>query len=147
MIYYHCTDRAASILREGFRDRVESFGMRSERRGVFLGNSPASVNEGAKGDQVLAVEMPDDMDLDEYEWVEDEEHSDFREWCVPADLIAEHGSVRLLTQGEVDEVADREAARDPARAEYLRSLAAEVFDRSFPRRQATDGGDELNRGV
>ena len=38
--------------------------------------------EGAQGDQVLRVEFPDGVNLDEFELVD--EFKPYREWCVPA---------------------------------------------------------------
>lgn len=85
MICYHTTDAAEAILRHGFRDSTGSYGLTIELTGVFLGDSPMDINEGAKGDQVLRVEFPDDVDLGDFELVE--EHKPYREWCVPAALI------------------------------------------------------------
>lgn len=70
--------------------------------GVWLGDSPMSVNEGAKGDQVLRVEFPDDVDLDDFEVVE--EHKPYHEWCVPAALINTHATVPLMSEDDVDEL-------------------------------------------
>jgi hypothetical protein len=70
--------------------------------GVFLADMPVDVNEGARGDQVLAVELPDDLDLDPFELIED--MKPYREWCVPAQLVNEHGAVRMLSQDELDEM-------------------------------------------
>jgi hypothetical protein len=65
MICYHTTDSADEILRNGFRGATGSYMMTTELTGVFLGDRPMDINEGAKGDQVLRVEFPDDEDLDE----------------------------------------------------------------------------------
>ena len=73
-----------------------------ELTGVWLGDSPMSVNEGAKGDQVLRVEWPDNVDLDDFEVVE--EHKPYREWCVPAALINARATVTLMSQDDVDEL-------------------------------------------
>ena len=40
-----------------------------------------SINEGATGDGVLELTLPDDFDLDDYELIE--EGKPYREWCVP----------------------------------------------------------------
>ena len=65
-----------------------------ELTGVWLGDSPMDVNEGAAGNQVLRVEFGDDVDLDDFEVVE--EHKPYREWCVPAALINARTSVTLM---------------------------------------------------
>ncbi len=66
-----------------------------ELTGVWLGDSPMDINEGATGDQVLRVEFPDDVDLGDFELVE--EHKPYREWCVPAALINARASVTLMS--------------------------------------------------
>lgn len=102
MIHYHTTDAADAILRGGFRDATGSYMLHDfELTGVFLGDSPMTVNEGANGDQVLRVEMPDDVDLADFELIED--GKPYREWCVPATLINTHATVTLMTD---DELAD-----------------------------------------
>jgi hypothetical protein len=88
MICYHTTDAADTILRYGFRDATGSYMFATfELTGVWLGDSPMDINEGAKGDQVLQVEFSDDVDLGDFEVVE--EYKPYREWCVPAALINE----------------------------------------------------------
>lgn len=102
--YYHTTDAAEAVLREGFRDGEGSY-MFVQRtlRGVFLADRPADVNDGATGDQVLAVDLT--ADLDEYELIsEGAPDGVLREWCVPASLLNTHGAVRLLTEDEVDDL-------------------------------------------
>jgi hypothetical protein len=59
------------------------------------------INEGAQGDQVLRVEFPNDVDLGDFELVE--EHKPYREWCVPAALINARASVTLMSDDDVDE--------------------------------------------
>lgn len=95
MILFHTTDQAEAILRNGLRDTPAPTCFPSSWPG-FLADGPIDVNEGATGDQVLAVELPNDMDLDYYELVED--GKPYREWCIPAALIATNGSVGLLSE-------------------------------------------------
>jgi hypothetical protein len=95
MIFYHRTNAAEVILREGFRDRNGLVGaLHSGIEGVFLGDRPLDGNEGAKGDELLEIRLPDELDISDYELIEDEKP--YREWCVPAELIKQHGEVRLL---------------------------------------------------
>ena len=103
MHLYHTTPAAETILREGFRESASSFGFATVTlTGVFLSRAPASCGEGAKGDQVLEVAFDDAIDLSPYAITE---QGQVRwEWCVPADLIAAHGTLRLLTEGEIDEI-------------------------------------------
>ncbi|WP_156763351.1 hypothetical protein [Mycobacterium scrofulaceum] len=94
MICYHTTDAADAILRDGFRDATGSYMFANlVLTGVWLGDSPMSINEGAVGDQVLRVEFPDDVDLSDFEVIE--EHKPYREWCVPAALINQRAIVTL----------------------------------------------------
>jgi hypothetical protein len=101
MICYHTTDAADAILSDGFRDNTGSY-MMAEVTGVWLGDSPMDINEGPTGDQVLRVEFPDDVDLGDFEVIEDEKP--YREWCVPAALINEHATVTLMTDDELEEI-------------------------------------------
>src|SRR5260370_37213563 len=101
--YYHTTDAADAILRDGFRDATGSYMFATiELTGVWLGDTIMDINEGATGDQVLCVEWPDDVSLDEFEIIEDEKP--YREWCVPAALINSRASVRPTTYDEVEKV-------------------------------------------
>lgn len=104
--YFHTTDASAAILRDGFLDGEGGYMFATiTLRGVFIANTPVDVNEGAKGEDVLEVALPDDLDLGDYELVQ--EGSTYREWCVPAELINTRGTVRLLSDDELDELARR----------------------------------------
>jgi hypothetical protein len=68
MICCHTTDAADAIGHHGFRDATGSYMfVNFELAGVWLGDSPVDINEGAKGDQVLRVEFPDGVDLGDVE--------------------------------------------------------------------------------
>ena len=103
MICYHTTDEAEAILHHGFCDATGSYGLSFEMTGVFLGDSPMGINEGAPGDQVLRVEFPDGVDLGDFELIE--ECKPYREWCVPAELINARATVTLMSDDDVDELA------------------------------------------
>jgi hypothetical protein len=96
MIFYHRTHDADAILRDGFRDEEDSYGMEDfTLRGVFLSDKPLSIHEGAGGDDLLKVTLPDGCcDFSYYELVE--EGKPYREWCIPAEIINRHGTVRLV---------------------------------------------------
>ena len=97
MRLFHTTDAAEAILRDGFRDATASYGLATTvRNGVFLADAPVGVNEGAIGDQVLEVTLPDDLDLGDFELVEG--GKPYREWCVPAALLNTRGRLRLADQ-------------------------------------------------
>jgi hypothetical protein len=108
MIYYHVTDAADAILREGFRDATGSYMFENlVLTGVWIADQPLDANEGARGNQVLHIAFDDDFNLDYHEIVELEHMSTFREWCVPAALINTHAAVTLLSEEEVEELEDR----------------------------------------
>jgi hypothetical protein len=85
-VLYHVTseEAARSILRDGFLDGRGTYLTIQEWTGVWLSDSPVSVNEGAQGETILAVDIPLDLVLD-YEWVE--EGKPYREFLVPARLV------------------------------------------------------------
>ncbi len=100
---FHTTAHAAEILSNGFVDGCGHYGFVStELRGVFLAAMPASEQDGATGDEVLAVTVPAEFDLDEFAIVE--QGMTGWEWCVPASLLNASATVRLLTAAQVDEL-------------------------------------------
>ena len=109
--YFHTTDAATEILRVGFRDAEGSYGLaKTLLIGVFVADSPLGFNEGATGDEVLALTLADSLDLDEWELVE--EHKPYREWCIPARVLnARARMVRLLTETALDEVTAKRRPR------------------------------------
>lgn len=102
--YYHRTEAASAIMREGFMDATGSYGFASTiLSGVFIADVIADISDGARGEDVIELEIPDDVELGPFEIIE--ELKGFREWCVPAALLnAANVSLRLLTQDEVDEI-------------------------------------------
>ena len=111
--YFHTTNAAQAILTEGFRDAEGTYMLVGiTLRGVFIADVPLDVNEGAKGEDVLAIALPDDADLDDYEIAD--EMGTYREWCVPAELINSRGTIRLLSPEESEQAsaAWREARHD-----------------------------------
>jgi hypothetical protein len=97
MILYHRTHNVDAVLCDGFRDGEGSYGMEDfTLRGVFLSDKPLSIHEGAGGDKLLEVTLPNDCcDFSYYELVED--GKPYREWCIPAEIINRHGTVRFVT--------------------------------------------------
>jgi hypothetical protein len=84
VILYHRTPAGAAILAGGFRDGHGNYLTINEYSGVWLSNSPLDANEGATGDDLLAVEIPEEA-IAEYEWVQD--FPDYREWLVPGEIV------------------------------------------------------------
>jgi hypothetical protein len=97
MILYHRTDASNDILTQGFRDSSGDYGIGAVTSGVWLSDVPLDSNEGAKGEALLAVEFPDDVDLCDFEWIED--GKPYREWQVPASLINSRATARLIEEG------------------------------------------------
>jgi hypothetical protein len=97
MKFFHRTNAAEAILRDGFRDAEGSYMLIGLMlRGVFLSDIPLDVNEGAKGTQLLEVTLPiAESEISDYELIEGKP---YREWCLPAKLINRSGTVRLITE-------------------------------------------------
>jgi hypothetical protein len=83
MTLYHRTCHADAILSDGFRNGEGTYMTEQVWRGVWLSDRPLDANEGADGDNVLFVEIPDDA-VAEYEWIQD---IGYREFLVPAELV------------------------------------------------------------
>lgn len=98
MRLYHRTsnESAIAVMRAGFRDGSASYGVVSgaQFRGVWLSNVPLDENEGARGDTLLALELPLRL-IRDYEWIE--EGKPYREFLVPAALVNEHGRIVKVT--------------------------------------------------
>ena len=105
MIFYHRTNQAEAILQSGFLDFEGSSGLEGMTlQGVFLSDIPVDCNEGAKGDQLLEVTLPEDCcDFGYYEWVSDQPRR-YREWHIPAEILNQHSKIRLLSSEEEDEL-------------------------------------------
>jgi len=103
MLLYHRTHGADDILRDGFRDAEDTYGTDVLLRGVWLSAWPLSLHEGAVGNLVLEVELPDAL-ATEHELIED--GNTVREFLVPADVLNRQGRTRLLSDAEVDAIED-----------------------------------------
>lgn len=104
MRVHHRTDAADAILAHGFKDHCGTYGLDLDEPicGVFLSNKPLDMHEGAKGDELLALEV-DEQIISDHEWAED--GKPYREWCVPAGILNTVASVRIANEADlVDEV-------------------------------------------
>jgi len=94
MVCYHRTRYAAEILNHGFRDGEGSYGLRDDDgepfklKGVFFSDQPLDEGQGAYGDVVLTMEIPE-VELAEYEI--GEEGKGYREFCIPATVANQYG--------------------------------------------------------
>lgn len=106
-LYHSTSDEAASaILAGGFRDATGSYmfaGM--ELTGVFLAPTPSNVNDGARGNTLLVVEINlsegeaaayaiQSQDPETGEWDEP------TEYIMPAEVINRRASVRMATDDD-----------------------------------------------
>jgi hypothetical protein len=117
MRLFHRTSHADAILREGFRDAEGHYGFRDDEgnpvsmRGVWVSSIPLADDEGADGDQLLQIELPDAVAL-EHEVLE--EGKTYREFLIPAAVLNEHGAPRLVSSEEENDIIDpRFPYRDP----------------------------------
>ena len=103
MILYHRTTAAAAeqILRDGFRDGVGTYMATQQYSGVWLSNVPLDLGEGAEGDTLLQVELPEQAIAD-YEWIE--EGKPYREWLIPAQLINEQAKASVVDEDDVGDL-------------------------------------------
>jgi hypothetical protein len=89
MKLYHRTDNAAAdaILSGGFLDGTGTYGTAKEHTGVWFSDEPLDENEGACGNVLLSVVVPDDL-LPLYFW---DEPMGYRSWCIPAEIVNRYG--------------------------------------------------------
>lgn len=57
--------------------------------GVWLANQPLDENEGAWGNTVLLIEIPEPV-VAKFEWIEEEKP--YREFLVPAEIVNSYGA-------------------------------------------------------
>lgn len=108
-LYHRTTSQgAASILAGGFKDGAGHYLTSSTNTGVWLADCPLDANEGAQGEELLEVLLPNGFDLGPYEWVE--EGKPYREFLVPAEQINRNAKIRRLC-GLCDEGSERTATR------------------------------------
>lgn len=96
-LYHRTTSKAAeAILRGGFNDTTGSYLVPGHSvTGVWVSNIPVDVNEGAKGDVLLEINLDaEEGNIADYEWVE--EGKFYREWLIPAEFLNRRGSIRIV---------------------------------------------------
>jgi hypothetical protein len=102
MLCYHRTAAANEIVAHGFRDGAGYYLTNTIHEGVWLADRPLNDDEGAKGDDLLGVVIPDEL-LAQYEWVE--ETKPYREFLVPAAVVNEYGPPRFVDEDQLFLVA------------------------------------------
>jgi len=93
MKLYHRTYHARKILTQGFRDATDYYLTTSLHTGVWFSDRPLDINEGADGDTLLTVDIPESAVAD-YEWIEDEKP--YREFLIPASLANQYGPPTIV---------------------------------------------------
>jgi hypothetical protein len=89
MKVFHRTASAKAILANGFQDSIGHYLTETEWRGVWFSDRPLDCNEGASGDVLFTLEMPESV-FQEYEWVQ-EPPGPYREALIPADVANTYG--------------------------------------------------------
>ena len=97
---YHWTFSAEKILKSGFRGDLGISGGRHIRDdGVWFSDEILDLLDGVEeGMKLLVIEIPF-KDIEEFEWME--EGKDYREWCIPADVVNQYGKP-ILTEVSKD---------------------------------------------
>jgi len=90
---YHQTFHSAAILREGFRDSTGTYMTDQEFTGVWVSDCSLDLNEGAKGDVVLTLDVPIGV-FERYEWIE--EGKPYRESVIPAAILNAFETPRIV---------------------------------------------------
>ena len=84
MHLFHRTDAAESIRSEGFRDGSGTYLTDHIFEGVWVSDTPLTLNEGAEGRYLITIDVSD-FDLDSYEW--QEKGKPYREFLIPAEVL------------------------------------------------------------
>ncbi len=101
MRVFHTTDAAEAILSDGFRDGEGTYMTGQFWRGVWVADRPVDSSEGAAGDTVITLEIPEEIFI-QYEWVEEGSEKSYRESLISAELLNGYGNLRLCTEEELD---------------------------------------------
>lgn len=90
MKVFHRTPHGLQIIRKGFRDNDGHYMANDIYRGVWFSDWPLSDDEGAFGDWIFYVEIPDEV-LAPFEWVEELGCKGYRKFLVPASVVNKLG--------------------------------------------------------
>ena len=104
MYVYHRTDAAAAILAEGFRDGTTHPMNALLYPGVWVSSFPLDWSEGAKGEAVLRLDIPEPLFTAHEFTNEDGSPCSYREALIPAALLNAYGPPVRLSEAEVDEL-------------------------------------------
>jgi len=93
MKLYHRTNAAEAILEHGFKDSSGFYMTDRLHSGVWLSDRPLDDNEGADGDVLFCLAIPEDV-VKGYEWIE--EGKPYREFLVPAMIVNAYGKPQVI---------------------------------------------------
>jgi hypothetical protein len=93
MRLYHRTPYAESIIKNGFKDAEGTYLTNETFSGVWISDKPLTSNEGAKGEKLLMIYIPENV-LIEYEWIE--EDKPYREFLIPASVVNGYGKPEIV---------------------------------------------------
>ena len=99
MKVFHRTPYAKSILENGFRDGEGTYLTTITHKGVWLSDRPLDVGQGARGRDLLCLDIPDDV-LEPFEWIEEEKP--YREFLLPAEIVNSYGPPELCDEDDYD---------------------------------------------
>ena len=103
MLVYHRTHHAQAILQDGFRDGYWFTPGIGKPRGAFVSAGwPLDENEGARGDIVLALDVPEALFV-AFELVE--QGKTYREAMIPAARLNDYRATLSLAVSEEEIVA------------------------------------------
>jgi hypothetical protein len=99
MRVFHRIPYSQSILENGFRDGEGLYMTTIMHKGVWVSDRPLDIGQGAKGRDLLCLDIPDDV-LEPYEWIE--EGKTYREFLLPAEIVNSHGPPDLCDEDDYD---------------------------------------------
>lgn len=100
MYLFHRTteEKAMAILKEGFRERTDTWGTGELFPGVwFSADYPLDEDEGAYGNVVLRLDIPEDV-IAEFEWIQD---IGYREFLIREHIVNQYGPPQWLEEDEI----------------------------------------------
>jgi hypothetical protein len=97
---YHRTSASEAILAHGFLDAEGYYLTTSLHRGVWLSDRPLDDNEGADGEVLLRLEIPEEA-VARHEWVE--ANKTYREFLVPAATVNAYGPPQVVDDEDIED--------------------------------------------
>jgi len=99
MQVFHRTPFGPSILDDGFRDGEGTYMTGATHKGVWVSDRPLDFGQGAKGDDLLTLDIPAEV-LEPFEWIEEEKP--YREFLIPAKVVNQYGPPQPCDEDDYD---------------------------------------------